>query len=180
MLMDEELLLCDIDIDTCKAGHFVGYVPHSIASDPPDELIPKPAAEPTVTTYGSVSVLGHTVTVVYGKTGCRIRTALAVLCAVAVSLVNDKVASPISCIVPLLLADVCVFVLLTVFSGRSQVSPLGKLAVVKLTLMYVHPTLAVVFEKAFLVLCLVGSMLRDLCIMMFCTVICVATMTLIR
>ena len=57
-------------------------------------------------------------------------------------------------------------------------SPLGRLSLVKLALLYVSPTLATLFEMLCLAAYLVGVVLRDIVTGLFCCVVTAAVVSL--
>ena len=130
---------------------------------------------------GGASQLSHVVAVLQSNEVFRIRTAVAILCSLVVTILNTKTVHPISYVLCQLAVDGCIlsWVFITLPSVSSIPSPLGRLAVAKLALIYLHPSLAAVFETVCLFLCLSGAVLRDLCTMVFFLVLSVSIPSII-
>lgn len=118
---------------------------------------------------------------VQGGMAYVIRTVMALLCGLIIAVWNFTGTSPVSCVMVTVCVDTLVFVTFTlsaVLADRQlSVPPLGKLEFIRVMLLYVQPSLARVFENGLLFVFLAGSLIRDVCITLFTTVIAVALMT---
>lgn len=114
----------------------------------------------------------------------RVRTVSAIICGLVVALLNADSWTPIPCVLSQLAVDGCVVLAVTLSQlwrgpETQGVNPLGKLAVLQVALQLVNPATGVLFECVCLLLCLAWVFLKDLCTMLFSTVIALAVVSLI-
>ena len=157
--------------------------------DPPDELIPRPPEVkydegllgPSVVETSSESALSYGLKAISTDGIWKIRSILALLCAFFSVVQEEYIGLSYSCVMLVSVVDcgwlLCV-VLLRQPSGAPPVNPLGKLSLLKLPLMFVHPSLAKWFDPVFHILLFIGFLIRDILIMLFvriaikCIVMC--------
>ena len=108
----------------------------------------------------------------------RSRTVAAILCAVIVSVLNIIGGYLVSYVTAMFLLDCTLFIWITLRSSARQHSltgnPLGWLGMAKLPLSFIHPILPRIYESICLCLMLLAVVIRDILLVVFCSVISVS------
>lgn len=151
------------------------------AQDPPDEVIPKliftrnPTISPELPVR-SESILSSVVSSFSTNLVWKVRTVLAILCAVSVVLMEDYFGLTYSSVVLMSLLDstLLLYIMLSHQPSKSDtvVNPLGKISLLKVPLMLlVHSSYAKWFDSVCLSVLLIGLLLRDIFIMISVTIL---------
>ena len=117
-------------------------------------------------------LLAHLVTTTKSPKGFQWRTAAAVLFALTLPHITRIVPLFLSYVVCMLLWESFVLLWVTIMAPPSvTVNPLGLLGIIVAALVQCHPLFGRVLEGMYLMLCVGGVVLQDLCTMLFFTVI---------
>ena len=149
------------------------------ALDPPDEVIPpRPTTEslsPAQTSSTHDSRLSKAVSAFSKDVVWWLRTALSLLCALVVVVLETSYQLNHSGVVLMSALDSALLFYAVLTHHPSQCStsgnPLGKVSLLKIPLMMVHPAIAEWFDSVCLSLLLIALVLRDILLMIFTSVV---------
>ena len=198
MIMQSPFLF-NLDPSSLPEAHpFSNPVPtEPSAPDAPDELVerrPPPALSPPRaaspltglhTSPSVASILSFLVSSFQTPRWLLLRSLLSALIAVSSVFVHHWSALSVSVVTSVGLMDSFLLVLLLLFSSALHLpsppaSPLGRLVMVKLVLLYLSPRLAVTFEVLYLVAYLVGLVFVDVAVGLFSAVVAEAVLSLLQ
>lgn len=148
------------------------------APDPPDELIPnlkRTAVSPEALSSTPVQSKNSGLVCAVNRFSAdgvwKLRTLLALLCAIAMALVERTFGLVYSSVLLMAILDVTLLVCVVFAPGATKSdtagNPLGAVALVKVVLTLLHSSSAHWFEPLCLSLLLVAHLLRDILIMIF-------------
>lgn len=143
-----------------------------LVADPPDELIPKPVHKQATDGVRNTAAMAVLVTAARSWKAFRLRTAAAVVFALALPFLTHATSLSVSYIFSMLLWESLVLlVVMLAAPTNSSGSPLGWFGLVTIAVAQFHPSLGCLLEGVCLVLCVGGVVLQDLCTMLFFTVL---------
>ena len=140
--------------------------------DPPDEIVPQPTFTPTSPPEAAPSRLSSVVSAFSADGIWKLRTFLAVLCALTIVLLNANSLVEHSPVTLMFVLDctLLIYIVLAHRPSKSPNNPLGKISLLKIPLTMFHPASAKWFDTICLSLFLLASVARDILLSLFMTI----------